>query len=390
MNIFPSIKIPFTTFLSIIISTLLLINSSFAAQTVNVENKIWDEPLLIASLIEDEKTLNTIPLQLNEREKTQSSWALYLDNDILALGQNDRDYTGGMSFTYTGENAKSQIFSVDSVLEMTNRDSDERHNNKVLYSFELGLTAFTPENIETESILVDDRPYASLIYVSNSRQYINLSKKSSIITSLTIGILGSSIPAKVQNKIHESVNSTPAQGWQHQISDGGELTFRYSRAKQQVRWASYSRENFNYEIKTANNVSIGYLTEASWSVSGRFGKLRSPWSNFNPQNVAYSEKNVPLTNESITPKSEFYVWAGLSVHARVYNALLQGQFRNSAVTYNSDELKHVVNEAWFGITKEFESGIRISYFLRGQTAEIKSGPGARNPVWGGIIISQPV
>ncbi len=40
-----------------------------------------------------------------------------------------------------------------------------------------------------------------------------------------------------------------------------------------------------------------------------------------------------------------------------------------------------------GVTKEFGSGWRGSFFIRGRTEEIK-GSNEREPIWGGIILSK--
>ncbi len=72
---------------------------------------------------------------------------------------------------------------------------------------------------------------------------------------------------------------------------------------------------------------------------------------------------------------------------RFYNAILQGQVRDSVVTFGRSELEHVIGEVWIGVTKEFGDGWRSSFFIRGRTEEIK-GPNERQPVWGGIILSK--
>ncbi len=72
---------------------------------------------------------------------------------------------------------------------------------------------------------------------------------------------------------------------------------------------------------------------------------------------------------------------------RLYNAILQGQFRDSEVTFSRSELEHVIGEAWIGVTKEFSRGFAGSFFVRGRTEEIK-GPNERMPVWAGIILSR--
>ena len=74
--------------------------------------------------------------------------------------------------------------------------------------------------------------------------------------------------------------------------------------------------------------------------------------------------------------------------ARGYNVFLQGQFRDSEVTYDSDQLNHMIVEAWLGYTQSFASGWRLSYVLRGHTSEVREGAADRNLLWGGLIIAR--
>ena len=62
-------------------------------------------------------------------------------------------------------------------------------------------------------------------------------------------------------------------------------------------------------------------------------------------------------------------------------------FRESEVTFSSDELENLMAEAWIGLTYQLSSQARLSYVLRFQTSEIKDGPGSLNPIWGGLILS---
>ncbi len=348
------------------------------------------EPLRLAALVEEEKRPQRAPLDEAGREKLNTGWALYVDNDLFAPGGHDRDYTGGVSLTLSGARARDYWFSADPVLGGVDGwlgvDDGRR---LVLHSFETGMTAFTPEDIQTETPLADDRPYASLVYVSNSRIYIEPWRQRGVISTFTLGVLGLDAVGEFQNALHSAFDGDEANGWDNQIADGGEPTLRYAVARQTVHAARYGPRQRGYEIKTSLQGSLGYLTDASWGVSARVGRLRTPWWSFNPQLSEYAEKSTPLGVTGASGSGdELYLWGGFNVRLRLYNAFLQGQLRDSAVTYDYDELHHVIGEGWLGLTQEFGNGLRLSYFLRAQTAEIKSGPGSRNPVWGGIIISR--
>ncbi|MDT8453446.1 MAG: DUF2219 family protein, partial [Gammaproteobacteria bacterium] len=72
---------------------------------------------------------------------------------------------------------------------------------------------------------------------------------------------------------------------------------------------------------------------------------------------------------------------------RVYNAILQGQFRDSAVTFSDDDLERFTAEFSTGVVWEFSDGYRLSLFYRHRTPAMKS-PSAREPRWGGLTISK--
>ena len=82
--------------------------------------------------------------------------------------------------------------------------------------------------------------------------------------------------------------------------------------------------------------------------------------------------------------------AGFAIKARAYNAFLQGQFRDSSVTYEQAELRPWLVEAWAGYTFAFQNGYRISYLIRGHSSEIRQGAGDRNLIWGGLIIARNI
>lgn len=336
----------------------------------------------LASLVEDEKS----PL-LIRGTKHKSSWALALDNDILAPGHRDRDYTYGINFTYSGAKARDADISLKTPLSIIDGWFKVDHlptSRADNYSLETGFFGFTPEDKSLRAQNPNDRPYASLIYFSSSHEQIDPENNLAWKTTLTIGALGLGLVGDIQNVVHDYVGGQEALGWDNQISEGGELTGRYVIARQ------HYLENISdsLEVKSTWQASVGYLTEASWSLSFRDGKIRSPWSSFNPELISYGEKSTYTSNAA--PTNEQYFWSGITIKARAYNVFLQGQFRDSAVKYDHSELNPFVAEAWVGYTYATKQGYRFSYVLRAQTSEIKDGDGDRNVVWGGVILSKTI
>ena len=95
---------------------------------------------------------------------------------------------------------------------------------------------------------------------------------------------------------------------------------------------------------------------------------------------------MPIFSSDGEGGHEFYLWAGARLNLRIYNSLLQGQFRYSEVTVSSDDMQRLVAEYWLGVTKEFARKYFVSLFMRGHSDEFK-GPNARNAAWAGLVFS---
>jgi len=319
--------------------------------------------------------------------KPTSSWAFAFDNDLLVPGHRDQDYTYGLNFTQTGVNAREAKVSLNKPLVALDQLLGFEHSSigtEETFSREIGVFGFTPEDISVKEANPEDRPYASLVYLSSSREQVDLVDNVAWKSTLTVGLLGTGLAGELQNFAHKITSGEKAEGWNNQISDGGELTGRYVLARQKY----FDNFSENVEVKSTLQTSIGYLTEASWSLNMRTGKIHSPWSSFNPELASYGEKSSYSSNAKAV--NERYFWAGVAVKARAYNAFLQGQFRDSAVSYDHNQLNPLLVEAWAGYTFAFKQGYRVSYVLRGHSSEIKDGAGDRNLLWGGIIIARSI
>ena len=326
-------------------------------------------------------------------EKDRTGWALYVDNDLFVDASEDQDYTGGIAVTLSGALAAEYSLSVDGWLTALNSfskferlygepDHFQRHN------FEFGFTLFTPSDISTSEPIPDDHPYASLFFVSSTQQTIVPDRNVSYQSSLTVGFLGLGIAEDVQGAIHNIVGATKPQGWANQISAGGEPTARYglSRSKNHILHQGY--RGMRTELRTSIEANVGFSTDAAVGMSWRWGRINTPWWSYNPHQAEYINLGAPVAaSRTSGSRGDFYVWAGASLKFRFYNAILQGQFRDSEVTYKRSELEPVIAEAWIGVTREFKGGFNASLFLRGRTKEI-SGRSGGAPVWGGIIISR--
>lgn len=314
----------------------------------------------------------------DEREYT--GLRVHLDNDLFAGSGSDRDYTGGLGVTLSGTAARDGMLSLDPLLawfDALSANESAEAPAEIHYARQFGLMAFTPKDIPQ----YDDRPYASLLFIANGRVRVDPDRRGAWSSNLTIGVLGLPVSEQLQSAIHAVVGSEKPRGYDHQISDGGEPTARYSLARH-LLWIA--NPDGTMDVKTTVQGSIGYLTEASVGISMRIGRFDTPWWSFAPELTDYMAAPVPIVSSH--GRAERYFFAGARVKARAYNAFLQGQFRHSDVRYSFSEIEPILFEAWLGLVVQLLNQTHLSYTLNYQTEEIRDGLAERDAWWGAVQI----
>ncbi|NKF21359.1 lipid A deacylase LpxR family protein [Solimonas marina] len=332
------------------------------------------------------------PVDAWGNEKEDAGWTLYIDNDSLTPVQRDEDYTGGVAVTLAGARARDGWITLDGPLGFIDRLFLTQAGDDTfrIHDLQIGALAFTPGTIKDPQIRRGDRPYASLLYLANGRSYIGDGKGPVYHTSFTIGVLGLNAVAEFQDGFHSMIGARTPHGWNHQISDGGEPTFRYTLTRQDRQLAGASVADTHYEVKTAVAGSVGYLTEGTVALSWRWGRISTPWWAGPPDRVEYIAEPAPATGggQLNGGARELYIWGGIKAHARLYNAFLQGQFRDNDIDYGYHDTRPLIGEAWLGVTAEVGAGYHLSWVMRYQTSELKAEPGDRSMVWGSAVLSR--
>ncbi len=119
-----------------------------------------------------------------------------IDNDLFAGDSQDRDYTGGLSMTLSGDRARDGLLSLDPLLGRLDRLVFNGEEMNVHHARQLGLLAFTPKDTLVREVQPNDRPYASLLFVSNGRVTVDADDRGAWTSSLTVGVLGLSLTGR--------------------------------------------------------------------------------------------------------------------------------------------------------------------------------------------------
>lgn len=314
---------------------------------------------------------------------TRKGVSVHVDNDLFAGAPHDSDYTGGFAVSWTprdqGRRALPQSlhWHLDRLLGL-----GDGHCRR--HALQLGLLSITPGTLRSPVPVLDDRPFASLLLFGSTAVWNGSTDRVALQSTLEIGALGLDLAEDVHAALHHLVGDERPLGYRYQISNGGEPTARYVVARHELLHDVVGRGE-TLQVKTTAALSVGYLTEASLGLSMRWGRIASPWQTFTPEMAGYLPTVAPLPADD---HRELYFLAGVRMRLRAFNALAQGQLRDSTHVLHSAELERWVGEAFLGAHWRPSPGWELSYTIRANTPELRRDPARRSMVWAGLEMTR--
>lgn len=174
-----------------------------------------------------------------------------VENDTIAGV--DKHYTSGVQVSYlTSPSGLSEKWkNAFSVIPGVN------DNERMRVGFQAGHSIFTPNDIQTDDLLRNERPYAAWAYggfavVSETDDTVNT-------WLLNLGRIGPSAKGEaIQNSVHELVGAARAEGWDNQLEDTTVASLVYEH-----RWRNLwqtERSRFGVDVNSHLGFSFGNLT----------------------------------------------------------------------------------------------------------------------------------
>lgn len=317
-------------------------------------------------------------------ERGNSGWRVELENDGLGVANRDRNFTAGLAVTWSGSRTRDSWLSLDTPLGWINSALGVPGGGAWArrHGIELGVALFTPDDLEASEPVTDDHPYACLPFLAGSRRDIGPGAGVAYHSTLLVGVLGTDLCEHAQREAHDLVGDPRPRGWDNQVSEGGEPTARYSLTRMEPIALRHAAGGNDAELVWNLEGSAGFTTGVGTGLSGRWGWLASPWWSHTPTQAEY----VNLSSSGSGRGREFFLWGGAMLRLRAYNALLQGQFQDSRVTFDRSDLRPVVGEVWLGATAAVTARLRLGLVLRARSPELRVGDQSV-PMWGSIIVS---
>jgi len=280
-----------------------------------------------------------------------NSWFKFgWDNDVVF--QTDRYYTNGMKISYF---SKSQSHSFIDIIHLKSK-----YDENVFYGYSLSQDIFTPENKNSMSLSVRDRPFSSSLLLSSNKIITDGSGKLIKQSELQIGVIGKLGGGEwVQNGIHSLLpTSSIVSGWENQTETN--IAINYG--------LEFERYFAGTSIIQLSGVLGGKLglpnTYGEAGVNVRLGDVHKYFNHLN----FYSQNNV-----------EAFFYSSIKGKVVGYNATIQGGlFTDTALNLSHPNINHFLYEVDAGINFSYRS-MKINLGAKYMSPELKTGGSHR---WG--------
>ncbi len=286
--------------------------------------------------------------------------------DFVALSQDSLLYKEAYTIRYENDlfTGTDRYYSQGIFLQYDHLDIDLKWLNKFFFrvpdiqrSLQTGIAqkVYTPSSITSDSLLLDDRPYAATYGYTAKFSSRSRSKNYTLSWSLNTGWIGKPAFGKeTQTAIHRWTNNNKPLGWQHQLKNGLSINLSFGVLKTwftKTKWIRTELGSFT---------TIGSLTNETRAL----GMLK----------LGY-----------IANQKQFFVYYNPEVRAVAYDGTLQGGLftKPSEARIASKEITHLVFEQELGfkiLYKHFSCGAHVHF----QSKLFRS---ALSQAWGGISLS---
>lgn len=281
-----------------------------------------------------------LPAMTNAAPTTLLSIAV--ENDVNSIGGpgTDHDYTQGLKISSTTTIEKNPgwvTFFTEDILTQTN------------LGFGLSQKIFTPNGIDNNQLIENDRPYAGWLALETFYHFQN--EHQSHMIALSIGIIGPEAGGEnMQNSYHRATNYKLAEGWQHQLATEPTLEFSYQKRQRFFELHS-TAENKIFDAMTIYGGDLGnVLIDGYVGAMTRFGLFLPQDSGPTRPSLLNGERFISK-DEATQNKFYFYTFAAARVIGIGRNIFLDG---NTFKSSHRVKKKSVVVENELGLAANYK------------------------------------
>lgn len=278
----------------------------------------------------------------DQDENDLSTFTMYLENDCFAGREKDGGYTNGLKFTWSSAVSAEYpphvwphrwLYPVIKWLPF--EQSEDRKN----ITFSIGQNIYTPQDIEAEEVVKDDRPYAGITYMEMG--FHSRRQRAMDTVELFFGLVGPhSYAEQAQKFVHRVINDINPRGWDNQLNDEPVIDIIYEHRKKIIQSGNNGGWGFGYDSILNSGGALGNaLIYYNLGLGFRIGlNLPQDFGDFpikpaSSYNAAFDAKDPRYSKEK---KIGIYLFSSIEGRAVLHNIFLDGNtFSNShSVTKN--------------------------------------------------------
>jgi lipid A 3-O-deacylase len=292
-----------------------------------------------------------------------------IDNDWFTNA--DYHYTNGLRFSYMPANPwpivdrlADVVLAPPTWIAGVARDAERR------ISYILGQSMFTPNNINDDQLIVEERPYAAWLYGGVALHRV--SRRTLDTAELDIGIVGpSALGRPVQTEWHEAIGVGKPQGWDNQLNDEPAVLLTFERKIRHGSDAALRNPALSMDWLTSFGAALGnvyILADAGALV--RIGQRMPP--DFGPPRIKPTLSGADWAPYLAPGEFAWYAFAGANVRAVARDIFLDG---NTFKPSHHVDSKPFVTELQAGLAA-FYGPVRLTYSFVYRSREYSEQDGA--------------
>lgn len=278
---------------------------------------------------------------------------LRVENDSFA--KTDRDYSHGMAISAESQDIKNYLqpeclpllirlhSKLSKILTPNFWVSSEKTVKSHSVVVKLGQSIFTPGDSTARDLILNDRPYAGLIYagISQHQRYKIPQMDLEILdtSEITFGIIGPwSFAKEFQDAVHDLIGDERFQGWGHQLNNEPALQVALDKKIKGYSGDEYTTSDFSYDFINFLGLKLGNIeTSANLGIEGRIGwNLPNDFGGFTirpgteSRSPAVRPTNNTASSPTSPPRSGIYLFSILELKLVGYDFSLDGNLFSSS------------------------------------------------------------
>jgi len=279
-----------------------------------------------------------------------------LENDLFT--GTDQNYTNGVGFTLVSHDMAGRLRPEclpvpvrlhAKLIKFMNPDfwadaGYSANTQNVVVKF--GQSMYTPEDNTRTELILDDRPYAGLLYMGlswNRRKHEPQTNLEMLDTrEITLGVIGPlSLAEQSQNVVHDAIGANRFRGWQHQLKNEPAIQLALDQKFKDYRGTGAIVPGFSADsIRTLGlrlgnietSTTLGIEGRIGWNLPNDFGSypIRPGAENRPPSAASIHSKADGANNAATKPRPGVHVFGMLETKLVAHDFSLDGNlFRSS-------------------------------------------------------------